>query len=118
METATDTASWREWLLEGGDAHLAESMGWLLLAIGAMLVLLNLLDVRTPYGKHSSEGGVVSTLILANIKVPAKVSWFLMEMPSFVIPLFLILNVGGKHVGQFNPNIALLGMFILHYFNR
>lgn len=117
-ETANDTASWRQWLLEGGDADLLEAMGWLLLSVGALLVVLNILDVKTPYGKHSNAGGVVPTLILANIKVPAKVGWFLMEMPSFVIPLYLILNVGGKYVGEFNPNIALLGMFILHYFNR
>ncbi len=108
----------RELLLEGKDIHLLEGLGWFLLAVGALIVLIHLLHVQVPYGKHSSDVGLLSTLLLSNVKVPAKVGWFLQELPSLVIPLYLILNVGGEHVGEVNPNIILLGMFILHYFNR
>lgn len=112
------TASVKEWLLEGRDLQLLQGLGWLLLSFGALLTLLDFLSVQVPYGKYGNNSGLVPSLLLTNIKVPAKLGWFLMEMPSFVIPLYLVLNVGGEHVGEINPNIVILGMFILHYFNR
>lgn len=105
-------------LEEGGDAYLLESLGWLLLFVGGLIVVLELLSVEAPYGRYSGNKGVISTLLLTGFKMPARVGWFAMEMPSFLIPLYLVFNVGGRYVGQVNPNIVLLGMFILHYFNR
>lgn len=111
-------ASWKAWLLEGKDEQLLEGMGWFLLLLGAFVALLGLLKVEVPYGRYGNNGGLLSYLLLTNLKMPAKLGWFLMEMPSFAVPTYLVLNVGGKYVGQVNPNIVLLGMFILHYFNR
>jgi 3-oxo-5-alpha-steroid 4-dehydrogenase 1 len=112
-------ASLHEWLREGKDASLLELSGWVLIILGLTLVSLDLFNLRIPYGRYGSEqGGLFAMLGLTSFKLPAKLAWFVMEMPSFLIPLFLVLNVGGEYVGQFNPNIVLLGMFILHYFNR
>ena len=112
-------ASLREWLLEGKDASLLEFSGWGLIILGLSLVTLDLFNLRIPYGRYGSDqGGLFAWLGLTKFKLPAKLAWFMMELPSFLIPTFLVLNVGGKYVGQFNPNIVLLGMFILHYFNR
>lgn len=108
----------KEFLQDGGDFHLLEGLGWFLLILGAFIVLLNLLNVQVPYGRYGNNQGFLSSLLLTNVKVSARLAWFLMEMPSFAIPLYLILNVGGRHIGQVNPNIVLLGMFLLHYFNR
>lgn len=108
----------KEWLWEGGDVPLLEGMSWFLLAVGVLVVLLQLLSVQAPYGRYGNNSGLIPSLLLTNVKLPAKLAWFCMELPSFVIPLYLILNVGGKHVGTVNPNIVLLGMFLLHYFNR
>lgn len=108
----------KEFLQDGGDFRLLEGLGWFLLILGAFIVLLNLLNVQVPYGRYGSNQGFLSSLLLTNVKVSARLAWFLMEMPSFAIPLYLILNVGGRHIGQVNPNIVLLGMFLLHYFNR
>ena len=93
----------------GDDLLLVESMGWFFLTLGGLLVAVHLLNFAIPYGRHSWKWG---------LKIPAKMGWFFMEMPSFVVPLYLVFNVGGAHVGKINPNIVLLGMFILHYFNR
>lgn len=105
-------------LEEGGDVFLLEGLGWFLLALGVLLVLLDQVKVVVPYGKYSNSKGLLSTVLLTDLKVSARMGWFVMEMPSFVIPLYLVFNVGGRHVGEVNPNIVLLGMFILHYFNR
>lgn len=93
-------------------------MGWLLLATASVLVFLESLNVEIPYGRYSDNKTLIASLLWTNIKVPAKLGWFVMEMPSFVIPLYLVLNVGGDRIGEVNPNIVLLGMFIMHYFNR
>lgn len=93
----------------GDDLKLVESIGWCILALGGLLVVIHCFNVAIPYGKHSKNWG---------LKIPARMGWFVMEMPSFVLPLYLVFNVGGAHVGKINPNVVLLGMFILHYFNR
>ena len=112
-------ASLQDWLREGKDASLLELSGWFLLIQGLTMFILNFFNLRIPYGRYGSEqGGLFAMLGLTSFKLPARLAWFVMEMPSFVIPLFLVLNVGGEYVGQFNPNIVLLGMYILHYFNR
>jgi hypothetical protein len=107
-----------EFLKNREDAYLLEVLGWFLLVLGAFIVFLDLLKVNVPYGRYGNNEGLLTTLLLTNLKVPARIGWFFMEMPSFVIPLYLVFNVGGKNVGEVNPNIVLLGMFILHYFNR
>ena len=113
-------ASLHEWLREGKDASLLQYSGWLLIILGLSLPIFGLFNLRIPYGRYGSteQGGLFARLGLTKFKLPAKLAWFVMEMPSFLIPVYLVLNVGGKYVGQFNPNIVLLGMFILHYFNR
>lgn len=111
--------SMKEWLLRGGDAALLEGLCWFLLGVGALVATLQCLNVRVPYGRYGNSGGqFLSTLLLTDVKMPAKLGWFLMELPSFVVPLYLILDVGGEHIGKVNPNIVFLGMFLLHYFNR
>ncbi|CAK5023070.1 unnamed protein product [Meloidogyne enterolobii] len=42
------------------------------------------LDIRAMYGRYSSES------FFANISIPAKFAWFLQELPSLLIPLFII----------------------------
>lgn len=112
-------ASFREWLRGGSDIFFLETAGWGLLVIGLLLVVADFLNLRVPYGRYGNDQeGLFAWLGLTKFKLPAKLAWFVMELPSFLIPTFLTLNIGGNYVGEFNPNIVLLGMFILHYFNR
>ena len=116
--SSTGAQSLRAWFREEKDLYLLEAMGWFLLLVSSSLVLMDLLNIQVPYGRYGDNKGILSYILLTRLKISAKVGWFIMEMPSFVIPLYFILNVGGKNVGEFNPNMVLLGMFILHYFNR
>jgi len=107
------------WLREGKDLFLLEWIGTLLLCLGVALALMAALtSLRIPYGRYGSDGGLFAKLRLTSCKIPARLGWFLQELPAFCVPMYLILNVGGRYVGELNPNILLLGMFILHYFNR
>lgn len=47
--------------------------------------------------------------------VPAPLAWFLQEMPSFLIPLLLMLT---SHEPSSTGKYLLLGTFLIHYFQR
>lgn len=108
-----------EWLRQGNDLPFLEGTGLTLLAVGAVVCAISLLNFRIPYGRYTSDTSpIFHTLGLTSCKISAKLAWFLQELPSFVLPLYCLLNIGGKEVGEFNPNIIFIGMFVLHYFNR
>uniref|UniRef100_A0A914KPD9 Steroid 5-alpha reductase C-terminal domain-containing protein n=1 Tax=Meloidogyne incognita TaxID=6306 RepID=A0A914KPD9_MELIC len=58
------------------------------------------LDIRAMYGRYSSES------LFANISIPAKFAWFLQELPSLLIPLFVIWHRGLYNI-PFENSIAL-----------
>ena len=106
-------------LKDDGDLALLEWMGWFLVILGVVMASVALFTtLRVPYGRYTKDKNVVSKLGLIGCLIPPKLAWFLQELPSLFIPLFLVLNVGGRYVGVVNPNIVLLGMFIVHYANR
>ena len=106
-------------LEDDGDEHV---LPWISLALLLLMALPSCLAfcgyLRVPYGRYSDQRGFLSSLQMTSCKVPARLAWMVQEMPSVAVPLYLVLNVGGRYVGSFNPNIVLLGMFLLHYMNR
>ena len=106
-------------LNEDRDEHL---LPWVWKGLLAFMTIFSCLSfgkcVWVPYGRYSDQKGFLSRLGLTSFKLPARQAWMIQEVPSVVIPLYLILSTGGKYVGAFNPNIVLLGMFLLHYVNR
>lgn len=63
-----------------------------------------------PYGRYSRSGW--------GALVPARLAWFLQELPSFVVPLFIILGRYGDFHKTDIHNKALIGCFLAHYFHR
>ena len=52
--------------------------GWIILAIFTLILLL---FVRAPYGRHQRPGWGPA--------IPARIGWFVMELPSLIIfPIF------------------------------
>ena len=104
-----------QFLEEDGDKAVIDWL-WkpLLLVIGVASL------IKVPYGKNHDDkgGGLLPRLVCASVKMPASQGWFIMEFPALAIPVFLLLIVGGKYTDVFNPNTALLSMYILHYCNR
>ena len=107
--------SFYEFLAEDGDEAI---IGWLWKGLLCLIAISSF--VKVPYGKNSygTGGGLLQRMILVSVTVPARLGWFMMELPALAMPLFLLFSVGGRYVGSLNPNMILLGMFILHYINR
>ena len=111
MSNVSVFAAVQAYLSRGEDLFLIE-IGWrAMIAMGILLVSLSLFRVAVPYGRHTWKGGLL-------LPLPAKLGWFVQEAPALCVPLFLITNVGGKHLGKINANTILLGMFLLHYVHR
>ena len=116
---APQSSNWRSFFATDGDRLLLDWVWKAELVVGVLLVLLDHYNVRIPYGRYGSDGKWRGVLAFVKaLKLPARLAWFVQELPAFVVPLVFVLNVGGRYVGVFNPNIVLLGMFLLHYFNR
>lgn len=82
--------------------------------IGGVAYLLRQTQSHTPYGRYALAEGR---------RCPASLSWFLQELPSFLLPLLLLLLTeepseepgrSGRRTGR----TLLLCTFMLHYFHR
>ena len=107
--------SFVEYLREGRDEAFVDFVWKGMLFLGVGILFASLLGLRIPYGRHKN-----STLsrIVFKCYLNQRTSWLLQELPALVVPLFLLLNVGGEKVKGFTPNMVLLGMFLLHYIQR
>ncbi|XP_027706090.1 3-oxo-5-alpha-steroid 4-dehydrogenase 2 [Vombatus ursinus] len=80
------------------------------LAGSALLVGLGLFNLLSSspsrYGKH---------LLPLATQLPARIAWFLQELPSFVVPAGLLAWQGPLFS---RPGTLLLGLFCGHYFHR
>ena len=86
-----------------------------MIASGLVMILLSeVIKLRLPYGRYGKSG------LACNMYLSARKAWVLQELPSVVVPLFLLFNIGGTQlVGDLvSPNIILVGMFLLHYVQR
>ncbi|KAJ8285047.1 hypothetical protein COCON_G00038970 [Conger conger] len=63
---------------------------------------------HTPYGRYATPADLAHT-------VPARLGWFLQELPSFLIPALLICT---SHRPSGPGQWLLAGTFCLHYFQR
>ncbi|KAK6489544.1 3-oxo-5-alpha-steroid 4-dehydrogenase 2a isoform X1 [Huso huso] len=64
--------------------------------------------VQTPYGRYVKSLG-------KQVSVPAKLAWFLQELPSFLVPVLLWYTTDRRTT---KSRILLLVMFCGHYFQR
>ncbi|CAH2249827.1 3-oxo-5-alpha-steroid 4-dehydrogenase 2-like [Pelobates cultripes] len=81
------------------------------LFISGVLYLIRQLALPAPYGKH-----VENDKKHRYIMVPAKYAWFIQEVPSFLVPVLVILHSQQKW-GTLSC-MMLLFMFCGHYFHR
>ena len=66
--------------------------------------------IVAPYGRYSRARW--------GITVPATLTWFFQEFPSFVVPLWISLGRYDDFQNLHTHNKALIGCFLLHYFHR
>ncbi|KAG9339043.1 hypothetical protein JZ751_024238 [Albula glossodonta] len=90
-----------------GDA-MVQSSSWGLMAMG-VAYLFRQVHCHTPYGRYMpGSADPVRT-------VPAKLAWFLQELPSFLVPMLLILT---SHEPPGLGQTLLSWTFCVHYFQR
>lgn len=77
-----------------------------LMALGA-LILVALLFIDAPYGRHLRPGWGPT--------LPNRVGWILMESPTLVV--FLPIYFSGDHARELVP-LVLLGLWLCHYVHR
>ncbi|XP_051872486.1 3-oxo-5-alpha-steroid 4-dehydrogenase 1 [Pristis pectinata] len=84
---------------------LVELLSWLIILIGGCILALRFVEI--PYGRYSSSK--------YRFLINGKVAWFVQEIPSLAIPLYLFFSAD-KPLQP--PNMLMLGMFICHYSQR
>lgn len=88
-------------------------LSWTLL-VGGVAYLLQQTRSHTPYGRYAPQVGR---------GCPARLGWFLQEVPAFLLPLLLLLVPERPHTeagrsGLWTGRTLLLCTFMLHYFHR
>lgn len=61
---------------------------------------------------HAAYGRYVDAST-SSVMVPARLAWFLQELPALLVPLLLLLTTDHGYKGH-----LMLWMFCLHYFQR
>ena len=86
---------------------LVSYLSWSLVFGGVAFLLHQVRQNHTMYGRYSSAGGYTC---------PAKLAWFLQEVPAFLMPLGLLLLSPETRTGTM-ARLSLFA-FLLHYFHR
>ncbi|KAK7505461.1 hypothetical protein BaRGS_00003206 [Batillaria attramentaria] len=107
MAIADDTLSFVRSSLQNEEKFMV-SVCYILLFWAVCLVFI-LLSVSAPYGRYSRPG--------YGFQVPAKLAWFVQELPSFLVPVYLLLFTDCPRAGELK-NLVAVGLFLLHYFHR
>ncbi|KAK5873304.1 hypothetical protein PBY51_018355 [Eleginops maclovinus] len=86
------------------------SLSWALI-LGGLVYLLRQTRTHTHYGRYRPERSRC---------FPARLSWFLQEVPALLLPLLLLLLPGeqGVRPGGSIGGALLICTFMLHYFHR
>uniref|UniRef100_A0A0N5B0N2 3-oxo-5alpha-steroid 4-dehydrogenase (NADP(+)) n=1 Tax=Syphacia muris TaxID=451379 RepID=A0A0N5B0N2_9BILA len=86
---------------------------YLLLLISYSMILcglsscaIMLLGFKATYGRYSAE----------SYNLPARLAWFTQELPSLLMPVFILIR--SDHWGYSSLNTIIVTMFIIHYFQR
>ena len=72
-------------------------------------VLISLQTKTAPYGRYSRAGW--------GLCVPVKFAWIVQELPSFAVPLLIVLFTDCPKLDNALNKFAL-GLFLFHYFQR
>lgn len=84
-------------------------LSWALVFGGVAFLLHQMRQNHTRYGRYSPAAGRA---------LPAKLAWFLQEVPAFLLPLLLLLLSSEPGAGAGAGAGLSLFAFLLHYFHR
>ncbi|XP_022069896.1 3-oxo-5-alpha-steroid 4-dehydrogenase 2-like [Acanthochromis polyacanthus] len=93
--------------MECQDAAVS-GLSWTLI-VGGGLYLWRQTRTVAPYGRYVEANRCCC---------PARLAWFLQEVPSFLLPLLLLSGQRDAERQDAGRRLLLLGSFMLHYFHR
>ncbi|XP_064603174.1 LOW QUALITY PROTEIN: 3-oxo-5-alpha-steroid 4-dehydrogenase 1-like [Liolophura sinensis] len=99
--------SFTRYFLQNERSNL-EYLSYVMLIFGVQSFVL-LQYFPSPYGRHGSSAW--------GFLVNGKFAWFTQELPAFAIPVLLVVFADCPQLGA-SSNRILLGLFLLHYFQR
>lgn len=79
----------------------------ILVQAGGVLIALQFLT--SPYGRYARSTW--------GFGVNARLAWFVQECPAFIVPCVVLWYARNEVLG-WTPNIVLLVLFMIHYFQR
>jgi hypothetical protein len=72
---------------------------------GFVLLFGTILGIKAPYGRYNTS----------NSGVPVRLAWFIQELPSFVVPCYLLYY----HWSSVTlTKFIIVGFYLIHYFQR
>ena len=95
------------------ESTLHTAGAWTMIVVGTIVLVTELLGVTAPYGRHSG----IATASWFGPLINAKVAWVVQESGAFLVPAALLCVGEPQCLGSWT-NCVLLGMFMVHYFQR
>ena len=89
---------------------------WLFCANAILVFVLLQFGLDVPYGRYRDSKWTRSCAWIWEGTINTNVSWFLQELPSFVVPVLLAVCYNSQRASI--ANAILLSMFCVHYFHR
>ncbi|KAM9738226.1 3-oxo-5-alpha-steroid 4-dehydrogenase 1 [Menidia menidia] len=93
---------------EENEEYFLDLMAYVMIILAAC-TFVRLLSEDLPYGRYASSK--------YGFPVNVKLAWCVQELPSFLVPLCLLLWASSSKTSQC-PNRLLIFMFMFHYFQR
>ncbi|TKR61403.1 hypothetical protein L596_028513 [Steinernema carpocapsae] len=99
-----------DWMaLFANDEQAIISFSWIMILSGVVTTNALCCGFKATYGRYGEES------IFAKFTVPARIAWFVQELPSLAVPIYaLIINSNNLYP----VNLAVLMLFIGHYIQR
>ena len=104
------------------DDFVIQCMAYVMIIAGLASLVKQLLGKAAQYGRYAANN-TMNPYDLKNLgllwrpTIPAKLAWFLQELPAFSIPVLMVFFSEAKRLNNL-PNVICLIMVIVHYFNR
>ncbi|XP_003728409.2 3-oxo-5-alpha-steroid 4-dehydrogenase 1 [Strongylocentrotus purpuratus] len=93
----------------GNEPAFLDMMAYFMMFCGFLAGAVLSAGIRTPYGRYTSPK--------FGWGLESRTAWFIQELPSFAVPVLLILFCNNQYSSTL-PNTILVGYYLVHYFQR
>ncbi len=84
-------------------------MAYLMMIAATVVYIVTTYGFSVPYGRYASTK--------FGMLINAKFAWFVQEIPAFAVPVWCVFFTDAFQLSK-RANVILVGMMIVHYFQR